>query len=257
MKIRRAQVENALLEVQQEEEPALARAVAHIVWANAEQGRLAKFLAAGDVADERDYVRCVVSRYREQYDYVRRLQESEDAQVWEALFTRLQKRAYGVLTKKQFLIPGERYEHAVQCATDAALVIARRRFPFDTYFHAWANVVVYYVCGNHVRQARNGRSVPDEAQVSLDAWDGWLQNVADPAAEVAHSRVEQRHDLLQQVATLAEAQRNFVMLYYFEQKSYEEIAALMGRSKNALYKLHFDALTNLRQKMLLNQTIYE
>lgn len=256
MQIDEALVEEAILEVEHEE-PAIARVVARIVRANVQQGRLRKFLLSGAVASEGEYVRLVATRYRQQREYVRLVKDVQDAGVWETLYVQLQKWAYGVLTKKQFGAPRTRFDHAVQCATDAALVILDRHFPFDADFHAWAYVIVYYVCRSHVRRERRGRSVPDEAQVSLDRWEGWLENLSDATASSAQRQAEMQHDLLQYVAALGESQREFVVLYYFEQKSYADVARLMGRDKNALYKLNFDALSNLRKKMLLNQHIYE
>lgn len=257
MNSRHQAVEEALQALEQEEEPAFVRAVSRIVWQNVDKGRLRKFLANESVANEQEYVRCVAAHYRAQRDYVHRLRHTDDPQVWEPLYILLQKASYRALTRMSFQNQVERYNHAVQCASDAAIVLATRPFPFDTDFKAWAFVIVQYICKNHVRKARSGRSVPDDAQVSLDAWDGWVQNFPDPASGSGQKRVEQRLDLLQCIANLSPSQREFVMLHYFEHKTYEEIAALMGRNKNALYKLNFDALNNLRKNMLLNRHNYE
>jgi RNA polymerase sigma factor (sigma-70 family) len=108
-----------------------------------------------------------------------------------------------------------------------------------------------------MRKHTGGRSVPRRAQVSLDAHDGWLHNLADPGAEQVQRRLEQRHDLLQQVERLGDAQRQFVVLYYFEQKSYAEVADILKKNKNALYKLNFDALDNLRKGFLLTEHGHE
>lgn len=258
MEIRQEEVEQTLHSLHQEEEPDFSRAVARIVRYNIERGRLRKFLTNETVADEAEYVRLVAEHYRRQRDYVHGVRETDDPAIWEPLFVLLQKAAYRSLTALGFEDdPLQRYDHAKTCASEAGIVLVRRPFPFDTNFKAWAFNVVRFVCQNYVRKNRNSRSVPPEMQVSLDAWDGWAQNLADPASTDAKKRVELQLDLLQCIADLSAAQRQFVLLHYFEHKSYDEIAELMGRNKNALYKLNFDALNNLRKNMLLNRHNYE
>jgi RNA polymerase sigma factor (sigma-70 family) len=153
--------------------------------------------------------------------------------------------------------PYQRQEHAEACAGDAAVVIRTQPFPFDTEFNGWACTVVIYVCANHVRRERGGPSVPDRAQVSLDEDNGLSQVIRDPSSENDQRRADQRHDLMQHVSALSDAQQQFVMLHYFEEMGYDQIVDIMDRSKNALYKLNFDALANLRKKLLLSEHNYE
>ena len=244
-----ADVEEALREIE-EREPELCHAVRETARANYDSGRIERFLSGGAVQNVRSYVSRMATHYREQREYVTRVQKNQDHELWEALFVKLQKWAYSILSKKQFLEPTERYINAVQCAADAGVVIANRPFPYDTHFDAWAYVTLRFVCLNHMRRMRNEASVPPEVEVSLDRWNGWLQSLRDPGGEQARQRFEQRHDLLKCIGELAEAQRTFVILYYFEQKSYDDIAAITGKNKNALYKVNFDALYNLRKSAL-------
>lgn len=257
MAIRGVEIDRAIREARDRLEPGLIQAITPVLWANYDQGRVHRFLANGDAGDIGDYVNIVAAHFREQHDYVRLVQIETDREVWDILFQRLQRQAYGILAKNGFLEARERYEHALQCATDASLVIADRRFPYDASFEAWAYVVLRYTCKSHMRKHISGRSVPRRAQVSLDAYDGWLHNLADPGAEQMHRRLEQRHDLLQQVEGLSDAQRRFVLLYYFEQKSYAEVAEILKKNKNALYKLNFDALDSLRKRLLLAEHRHE
>lgn len=256
LEIPRAEIERALHELRDRVEPELGQAVTRIVWANVDHGRVYKFLSNGDAVDVDDYVDRVLNYYRLHHEHVRRIQESADPGLWDALFQKLQKLAYGILSKHSFMAPRERFEHALQCATDASLVIADRRFPFDTNFEAWTYVVLLYTCKNHMRAERRERSAPYGEVVSLDAHDGWMQNLVDPTGEQMRRSFEQQHDLLQQVEKLGDAQREFVQLYYFEQKSYGEVAEIMGKKANALYKLNFDALDNLRKNFLIGEHRY-
>ena len=60
-------------------------------------------------------------------------------------------------------------------------------------------------------------------------------------------------DLLSAVNKLnSEDRKRFIQLYYFEGLGFQEIAKILDRTTNALYKLHFDALENLR-KILLDE----
>lgn len=257
MEIRHAEIEQALHELAERVEPDLSRSVTRIVWANYDQGRIHQFLSNGNAENVCAYIDLVLTHYDEQHEYVQRLQEAKDTDLWQALFQRLQKYAYRMLSKFGFLEPRQRFEHALQCATDASLVIADRRFPFDTQFDAWVYMILFNTCRNHVRNETRGRSVPPGAQVSLDAYDGWLQNLEDPGSEQMHRRFEQRYDLLDQIERLGDAQREFVLLYYFEQKSYAEVGQIMGKKTNTLYKLNFDALDSLRKNFLVGEQSYE
>jgi len=91
-------------------------------------------------------------------------------------------------------------------------------------------------------------AVFQDQMVSLDEYDGWLHNLANLSAEDETERLTLRHDLQRAVEELpTEARREFIHLYYFKQYSFDEVADRMDKNKNALYKLHFDALENLRE----------
>lgn len=250
-------LENALAGLPREYGPQFVKDVTAIVRQNARQGRLQKFIDNGTVASAHEYVQRVASEYRRQAHYVRALQTSDDPELWEPFFILLQKWAYGALSRRSFREPAERQDHAESCAADAAIVIRTQPFPFDTEFDAWACMVVTYTCANHVRRARRGPSVRDHNQISLEQTPGLPEILPDQAAENEHKRAGQRHDLLQHVDTLSKAQQQFIMLHYFQELGYDEISTIMGRTTNALYKLNFDALANLRKKMLLSEHNYE
>ncbi len=251
------QIEEALGDLRQVDDAQFVQDVASIVRQNASRGRLRKFLESETVASVHEYVQLVAAHYRRQAGAVAAVKQSDDPEIWEPFYILLQKWAYGALTKRDHLYPAERQDHAEACAADAAVVIRTQNFPFDAEFEAWAYNVVVYVCASHVRKARGGPSVPDHAQVSLEQSTGATRSVVDPQADIRRRRFDQRYDLMQHIRALSGAQQQFVMLHYLEEKGYDEIAALMGRSKNALYKLNFDALANLRKKMVLSEHKYE
>ncbi len=55
----------------------------------------------------------------------------------------------------------------------------------------------------------------------------------------------------------SEARKQVVLLRYFESYTFQQIALKLDKSDNAIYKLHFDALNNLRKIWESSQDIYE
>ncbi|MEM7118963.1 MAG: sigma factor-like helix-turn-helix DNA-binding protein [Chloroflexota bacterium] len=92
----------------------------------------------------------------------------------------------------------------------------------------------------------NPKSV--ETAVELDARDDWLNNILDPQGETEQQQFILRQDLNRALMQLSsDARRQFIQLYYFEHLTFPEIARRLDRKENALYKLHHDALKNLRK----------
>lgn len=240
-------LEHSLGKLEAAEGPAVSRAIREIVSKNRESCRLHKFLEDGETAD--DYVQRVLEHYREWHDYVHQLKVARDQEPWERfLRDKLQPWAYNTLCKKGFPQQGNRRHHAKDCATDAAMAILRSRFPFDVHFERWAHVLTQYVCLQYIDRHWRPAAVFQDQMVSLDEYDGWLQNLAHPSAEDETEKLSLHHDLQQAVDQLStETRREFIRLYYFQQYSFDEITDEINKNKNALYKLHFDALENLRE----------
>ena len=78
---------------------------------------------------------------------------------------------------------------------------------------------------------------------------------ADPAP--GPERLAEREDLLEHVQklireALTEKQQQIIIAAAVEDKSMDEIASQLGTNRNALYKLLFDARTNLKKRLLLD-----
>lgn len=111
------------------------------------------------------------------------------------------------------------------------------RFPYDTEVEAWACVLVQNVCRGYLRRERK---VPD----TLD--DALIEHLSGLSqAEGEHRRKLQLEllDAIEQISSVD--RRRIITLHYFQGLSLPEIARKMGRSMNATYKLHFDALAEL------------
>lgn len=77
---------------------------------------------------------------------------------------------------------------------------------------------------------------------------------ADPAP--GPERLAEREDLLEQVQriireALTEKQQQIILAAAVQDKSMDEIAVQLGTNRNALYKLLFDARSNLKKRLLL------
>lgn len=86
------------------------------------------------------------------------------------------------------------------------------------------------------------------ALVPLDTMDELAAHQADPAEQI---EAQQRQaDIAQALATLPEAQRLVVMLFYIEGYSYQEIAAFLETPLTTVKKRLFDARRKLKGRML-------
>lgn len=223
-----------------------------ILWTNLEEGRIAKLLESGTVASIEAYVQRVKQNHDHWHTYVHKLQVEQDVGVWDDKYVKLQKWAYRSLEKRLDLPKEQLYEHGLTCATDSAEVLLTKRFPYDVHFERWAYVVTQNICLRLV--TKFGKQL--EKVADLGELDEWLDSLADPAGDTHHANQELRHQLFQAIAKLSlEADRQFLHLYYFEHKTFDEIAETMGVTKNALYQRHRKALIKLRKIWLANDDI--
>lgn len=235
-----------LLQQMDGERGEIAEAIRPILIANVKSERVQSFLEKEHTPAQ--YLQRVLRYYREWYDHVYRVQVVKSPEVWEPLYVLLQKWAYAFLRRRGFPAHGDRYEHALACAGEAASTILATRFPFDVHFERWAYVILQNICRRHIDRHWNSADVLHHNPVALDKFDDWIHNLAPSAARDDIGLATLRHDLLQALQALnSDDRREFLLRYYFQQRTFDEIAVTMDRSKNALYKLHFDALAELRK----------
>jgi len=234
----------------------LVEEVTHVIWANWERDRARKFVNGDQVRGPRAYVERVAEHYLRWSAYLRCLQEEKNAQAWAELLEKFQLWSYNLLGRLDFPANAVRYRKSVDLAADAAAEIITAHFPYDVDFDPWAYVVVRNICYRYMRDRLNGSRVPDEQLVSLDAYDGWLRNLADGRAEARiheaaeeEARERERERLLAAVDSLPPSEQQLILLYYFEELTFEEIAERTGKTTNALYQYHFRALKKLRDAL--------
>lgn len=227
-----------------EEEPLMIATIRAIVFNNLVICRVNNFLDNGTVSNPKEYVLRVADHYKEWHLYIRRLQVEQNHQLWIELLDTLEKWARGFLKRLNFPPGRDRDQAARDCAADAGSILANKRFPFDVHFDSWASTVLRYVCLRHVEMLWN-KNKPQQNESTADI-DHQMRSTIDPEVTDSFRQFERRFDLLNAIEQMAsEARKQFILLYYFEQKSFDEIAIIMGKSKNTLYKLHYDSLDDL------------
>ena len=134
---------------------------------------------------------------------------------------------------------------AAECAADAGAQIIGSHFPYDTEFDAWAYTLLRYTWLKQLNRGKQQKRIPETKLVELDVLLPRLNIVGGMSDE---QRSNWRFDLIAGMERLATAGRREVLwLRYFENLTYEEIAARMGRTISAVYKLHFEAIEELKR----------
>jgi len=245
-----AEVKAALAEFISQEDGRLGATVAAIVNANHEKGRVRSFVSGNGLTVDEYIVR--VRQYYQQYQsYLDALQIQKDDAEWLSLFAKMQQWAFRFLrqhTRTKFLPHRRRVQLTHDCATEACAVLLHAVYPYDVEFDPWAVMLQQNVCLKWIDRQFKPRFENEKREIEADAWDGWLQNMRDPQGEYHFRRVDKRLELLDAVSQMQSTIRQqFIILYYFEAKTFAEISAIMGKSRNTLYKLHADSLDNLRK----------
>ena len=123
----------------------------------------------------------------------------------------------------------------------------------NAYYKAWRSARRYHVGSNGYRKwlfgiARNElRNYWSANQPALDITD--LELAADDEFEASHAQADARRAVAQLLDTLTEQQRQVVVLRYFNNKSHEEIARIMGKREGAVRALLVRALRHMRKVM--------
>lgn len=253
-------IEQALELLAEQRGAELATAVTPIIFTNLDKGRLHNFLDHQDPTPA-DYVCRVADKYEQWHEYVHAVQIEKRTDLWQPLYEKMQKWTFAYLPRIGY--PGyagydDKLQQAQICAAEAAIVLLDAAFPYDVDFEPWAYVLLQNVTRKQMDRRIKPRLEAEKQEIEVDAWDDWLHNLLDPAGENEQYLAELRADLLHSVAQLAsQARQQFILLHYFEGRTFEQIAAQMGKSPNALYKLHSDALENLRKIWYENRDKYE
>lgn len=209
-----------------------------ILLTNLERGRIHFYLNGRAPAYLPEYVARVVQYFDRLNPYLQQLQRTKSPDAWEPLLFKLRIWISGVLQH----LPGG-VDDPAQLATDyadaAAEKILTAHFPYDTEFDPWAFVLARNVCLQQLRIGRRRVEPLDDDLLSL---------LPDLNHTAAAQRRELRQALLSAIEQLSsDARRKLIMLHYFQGSALPDIAAALDKTVTAVYKLHFDALAELRK----------
>lgn len=209
-----------------------------VLLANAQSGRMTRAMASGRYPTLGDYIQTVAKHYRAWQPTVQRLVGERDEALWAELFDQLRSVGRHYLQNAAFYLSDSLETAATTCAEDTVIVIMRRCYPFDCDFMAWTFATLRTICRRNVYRLCNVTDLLDHCQVQLD----------ENEAEATHAADTLQSELAWATQHLGTAnRRQFARLYYYEGKSYEQIATEMGKSLSALYKLNSDTLANYRR----------
>lgn len=233
-----SELEQILKELAAKRGPRFAAQLRPILLANLERGRIQFYLDGHAQAQLREYVWRVADHHDRLSPYLHQLQQARSTQAWEALLPQLQHWTTAILRQTADL-SGNIDQLSPEYAAAAAEKILTAYFPYDTEFEPWAYVLVRNVCRQHLRREHLTVELLDDEQA---------QQLPD-LAQADQSRVQDlRHALLAAIEQLSsEARRQLIVLHYFQGYALGEIAARLGKTMTAVYKLHFDALAELRK----------
>lgn len=233
-----------------EVEPEIGPDVSRILIDNWADGRIEKFFNSKTEDSVYDYACRVVKYYKKCHPFVLKIERGHPA-AWDMLLEKMSKWAFWFFRKKGLPDYLDFVQISNDCANDAGARLINIRFPYDVHFESWACRVVQNVCLNHIRQFADKLDYAD--------YDSDLSEIDERLHELGvqsgAESVDKRMDLIAAIDQLSSEDRKlFILLYYFEGKSFREISVILDRTMNALYKLHFDALENLRK--ILGGTSY-
>jgi len=239
------EIESALQQLAAGSEGKTAGLIREIIYTNLERGRVATFLGRNNNVSPGDYVLHVADCHQRLNVYIRQVQIDKDEEVWGDLFETFQRWSYNYLLKRNFIPGEETFRKATGFAIETALELMNAHFPYDVEFEPWAYVLLQNVCRRQIVKAMRRKDIPDDKIVPLDAILEWIPDVSK-IDEKYYLNLKQK--LLEGIEQLSSVSRKQVIkFYYFDRHSFPEIAARMGKRVNAVYKLHFDALQNLRK----------
>jgi RNA polymerase sigma factor (sigma-70 family) len=199
-----------------------------------------------------DYVDRVIYHARREYARVQALERRDDLEwdrLWQSLFRRASR------TVQHFRRGEESQAEARDFAQQACEVIYHKRYPFDVSFDVWTATVLKNLVLAHYTRSRDVLSQP-WPPFSLDQPKPALEDSALPLGEMLphpqglaeFERTENKMVLIDAIKQLrSKAQKEVIVGTFLEERSDEQIARQIGKSKQAVYNLRLRALARLKE----------
>jgi len=238
----KAEIEKELEDLAIQKGSDLAEKIRPILYTNLDRGRIQVFIE-GNVDLINNYVQHVTDRYEILNPVLHELQVIRSNKAWDPLFEKMLKWAYNFLKKRCLNENMVTRENAAECATEAAVIILKAYFPYDTELDPWTQVILHHACQKFIR--KNNR--PTKLETSLDELESEFEKLRDPTVQEKVIQRDLHLTLSLAMKELPESRRELIELMYFHGFSVGEIAEKMGKSVGAVYNLHFNALHELRK----------
>jgi DNA-directed RNA polymerase specialized sigma24 family protein len=224
----------------------LSQTISTLLHRSVEYGRAQK--ALGENPDHtacREYIENVVNYYQEYNSLVTHL-ERGDTETWLEAIKKIQMWANGYFMGRN--IYGRLRKKCVEeCVPNAVMAYLSSSYYYDTDFDAWFCVLVQNVCRKYIKEQHHPNNTVQTQALSYDKFEFLLEALADKNEINSRKLSELRSILLEAVEQLSSnARRELIIQLYFSDYSFKEIAARMDKTLNAAYKVHFDALNELR-----------
>lgn len=221
--------------------------VKHVLWYQSTQGKKRSGLTPAQYVDR------VIEHYEREHERIHKLRAKDDEE-WQMLFQQLLIRAYNKLLS--FTISkGRAYSEAHDLAQEACEAIFRDTYPYDVAFDAWATKIL----NNRILRKYSRSSEPMDKPRLMQSIDEIAEGdtgsrrvlwfiISSGESPDAFKRVEDRELVLQAIAQLrSQAQQQVIIRSFLLGESDEEIAAKLGKTKQAIYNLRHRALVRLKE----------
>lgn len=214
-----------------------------------EYGRANRVL--GDNPDNNacdEYVAQIITHYEKHHFLVTCLEKGE-TEAWALVMEKIQRWASGFL-KRQGIHGNLRKSSVKECVTNAVLAYLSGVYHYDTDFDPWLCVLVQNVCLKYIKEQRHPNQIQQEEAISYEQSRFPIETLIDGGASHSQQLKDIRLMLLEAIEGLSsEARKELILLYYFHGYSFKEFASKTNRTLNAVYKLHFDAINELRENL--------
>lgn len=218
-----------------------------IVLKNAHNGRMDRCLKQGYYDSLTDYIVGVAYHYQTWQPMVHQLANQHDEALWIEVLGRLQRAARRYLRTDNVRLIDSIDLVAQDMAVDTAVAILRCCYPYDCNFSAWAYSTLRVLCRRMLAAHCHGHDLLYHCNHGLEPTDDEAGLYIEVG--VCDDKLDDMLlDLQLAMPKLATGtRRDFVRRYYYEGKSYTQLAEDMGKNVGALYKLNSDTLANFRQ----------
>lgn len=232
---------------------AVIKAIRPIIANNLKMGRVDYFLNEKEGRTPAGYVERVAEHYENLKDYVRQLQIEKSEEAWTSLFEQLQRWVYNFLVGKNFESSRHTFNLAVEYATEAAAALLVAVFPYDVTFDAWACILARNVTCKQLKQSKKASLTNGDNTLPLEEELAYNHH-ADSESDRKLSDLQR--DLLDAIATLPSPTRqSVILLHYFYDLSFSEIAQELNQPINTVYQEHYRGRSDLRK--ILRQNGYK